>query len=167
MLRHQQFVRSLALAGMATAALIAPHAAMARPVADVHGQLPAKHVLVDLRSPDAATPVQIQPVKVDLRSPDAATPVQIQPVKVDLRSPDATVPVNPQPVKVDLRSPDTQVPVGAPTSPQPHTTAAPSASSDDFDFGSAAVGAGIALIVALACAGSMVAVNRRRTVLGH
>jgi hypothetical protein len=149
MLRHQQFVRSLALAGMATAALIAPHAAMARPVADVHGQLPAKHVLVDLRSPDAATPVQIQPVKVDLRSPDA------------------TVPVNPQPVKVDLRSPDTQVPVGAPTSPQPHTTAAPSASSDDFDFGSAAVGAGIALIVALACAGSMVAVNRRRTVLGH
>jgi hypothetical protein len=149
MLRHQQFVRSLALAGMATAALIAPHAAMARPVADVHGQLPAKHVLVDLRSPDAATPVQIQPVKVDLRSPDA------------------TVPVNPQPVKVDLRSPDTQVPVGAPTSPQPHTTAAPSASSDDFDFGSAAVGAGIALLVALACAGSMVAVNRRRTVLGH
>jgi hypothetical protein len=149
MLRHQQFVRSLALAGMATAALIAPHAAMARPVADVHGQLPAKHVLVDLRSPDAATPVQIQPVKVDLRSPDA------------------TVPVNPQPVKVDLRSPDTQVPVGTPTSPQPHTTAAPSASSDDFDFGSAAVGAGIALLVALACAGSMVAVNRRRTVLGH
>jgi hypothetical protein len=149
MLRHQQFVRSLALAGMATAALIAPHAAMARPVADVHGQLPAKHVLVDLRSPDAATPVQIQPVKVDLRSPDA------------------TVPVNPQPVKVDLRSPDTQVPVGAPTSPQPHTTAAPSASSDDFDFGSAAVGAGIALLIALACAGSMVAVNRRRTVLGH
>jgi hypothetical protein len=149
MLRHQQFVRSLALAGMATAALIAPHAAMARPVADVHGQLPAKHVLVDLRSPDAATPVQIQPVKVDLRSPDA------------------TVPVNPQPVKVDLRSPATQVPVGALTSPQPHTTAAPSASSDDFDFGSAAVGAGIALIVALACAGSMVAVNRRRTVLGH
>jgi hypothetical protein len=149
MLRHQQFVRSLALAGMATAALIAPHAAMARPVADVHGQLPAKHVLIDLRSPDAATPVQIQPVKVDLRSPDA------------------TVPVNPQPVKVDLRSPDTQVPVGAPTSPQPHITAAPSASSDDFDFGSAAVGAGIALLVALACAGSMVAVNRRRTVLGH
>jgi hypothetical protein len=149
MLRHQQFVRSLALAGMATAALIAPHAAMARPVADVHGQLPAKHVLIDLRSPDAATPVQIQPVKVDLRSPDA------------------TVPVNPQPVKVDLRSPDTQVPVGAPTSPQPHTTAAPSASSDDFDFGSAAVGAGIALLIALACAGSMVAVNRRRTVLGH
>jgi hypothetical protein len=149
MLRHQQFVRSLALAGMATAALIAPHAAMARPVADVHGQLPAKHVLVDLRSPDAATPVQIQPVKVDLRSPDA------------------TVPVNPQPVKVDLRSPDTQVPVGTPTSPQPHTTAAPSASSDDFDFGSAAVGAGIALLIALACAGSMVAVNRRRTVLGH
>jgi len=150
MLRHQQFVRSLALAGMATAALIAPHAAMARPVADVHGTLPAKHVLIDLRSPDATVPVESQPVKVDLRSPDAATPVQIQPQQID------------------LRSPDTQVPVGAPTTPQPHTTAAPSSSSDDFDFGSAAVGAGIALLVALACAGSMVAVNRRRPVsLGH
>ena len=150
MLRHQQFVRSLALAGMATAALIAPHAAMARPVADVHGQLPAKHVLIDLRSPDAATPVEIQPTKIDLRSPDAATPVELQPQKID------------------LRTPDTQVPVGTPTTPQPHTTAAPSGASDDFDFGSAAVGAGIALLVALACAGSMVAVNRRRTVtLGH
>ena len=116
MFRHQQFVRSLALAGMATAALIAPHAAMARPVADVHGQLPAKHVLIDLRSPDAATPVH--------------TPT-------------------------------------APKIPQPQTIGSPSGSSDDFDFGDAAIGAGGVLLVALACAGSMVAVNRRRPSLGH
>jgi hypothetical protein len=132
MLRHQQFVRSLALAGMATAALIAPHAAMARPAADVNGTLPAKHVLVDLRSPDAATPVTIQPTQVDLRSPDAATPVHI-----------------------------------VPQAPQPHPIGSPSGSSDDFDFGDAAIGAGGALLVALACAGSMVAVTRRRPSLGH
>ena len=113
MLRHQQFVRSLALAGMATAALIAPHAAMARPAADPLGQLPAKHALVDLRSPDAATPVHIV------------------------------------------------------AQPQPQTIGTPSGSSDDFDFGDAAIGAGGALLVALACAGSMVAVTRRRPSLGH
>jgi hypothetical protein len=153
MLRHQQFVRSLALAGMATAALMAPHAAMARPVADVHGTLPAKHVLIDLRSPDAVTPVEIQPQQIDLRSPDAVTPVKIQPQQIDLRSPDAATPVH--------------TPT-APKVPQPQTIGTPSGSSDDFDFGSAAVGAGIALLVALACAGSMVAVTRRRTVtLGH
>jgi hypothetical protein len=134
MLRHQQFVRSLALAGMATAALIAPHAAMARPAADPQGQLPAKHVLVDLRSPDAATPVTIQPTQVDLRSPDAATPVHTP---------------------------------TAPKIPQPQTIGSPSGSSDDFDLGDAAIGAGGALLVALACTGSMVAVNRRRPSLGH
>ena len=146
MLRHQQFVRTLALAGLATAAMFAPHAASARPVADVHGTLPARHVLVDLRSPDAATPVTIQPTKVDLRSPDAVTPVQIQPTKVDLRSPDAVTPVHPS---------------TAPAVSQPQTIGTPA--SDSFDYGSAAVGAGIALLIALACAGSMVAVNRRRS----
>ena len=40
--------------------------------------------------------------------------------------------------------------------------AQPSGSSNDFDFGSAAVGAGIALLIALAAAGAMVAVNRKR-----
>jgi hypothetical protein len=144
MLRHQQFVRTLALAGLATAAMFAPHAASARPVADVHGTLPARHVLVDLRSPDAATPVQIQATKVDLRSPDAVTPVQIQPTQVDLRSPDAATPVH------------------APTAPAPQPQTVGTPSSDTFDYGSAAIGAGIALLVALACAGSMVAVNRRR-----
>ena len=76
MLRHhQQLIRSLALTGMATAALIAPHAASARPAADPQHVLQAKHVLIDLRTPDAVTPVVIQPTKVDLRSPDAATPI--------------------------------------------------------------------------------------------
>jgi hypothetical protein len=162
MLRHQQFVRTLALAGLATAAMFAPHAASARPVADVHGTQPARHALVDLRSPDAATPVQIQPTKVDLRSPDAATPVQIQPTKVDLRSPDAATPVQIQPTQVDLRSPDAVTPVHAPTAPAPQPQTVGTPSSDTFDYGSAAIGAGIALLVALACAGSMIAVNRRR-----
>ena len=147
MLRHQQFIRSLALAGMATAALFAPHAASARPAADPSGQLPAKHVLVDLRSPDAATPVVIQPAQVDLRSPDAVTPVKIQPTQIDLRSPDAATPVH--------------TPT-APKVPQPQTISNPSASSNDFDFGSAALGAGAAVLLALACFGSMVAVQRRR-----
>jgi hypothetical protein len=154
MLRHQQFIRSLALAGLATAALIAPHAAMARPAADPDGKVQASHVLVDLRSPDAATPVTIQATRVDLRSPDAVTPVKIQPTQVDLRSPDTVTPVH--------------APT-APKIPQPQTIGNPSASSNDFDFGSAAVGAGAAVLLALACFGSMVAVQRRRSPLslGH
>jgi hypothetical protein len=150
MLRHQQLIRSFALTGLATAALIAPHAAIARPAADVNGQLPVSHALVDLRSPDAVTPVEIQPTKVDLRTPDAATPVKIAPVQVDLRSPDAATPVHTP---------------SAPTIAQPQTIGTHATSNDDFDFGSAAVGAGIALLVALACFGSMVAVNRRRSPL--
>ena len=154
MLRHQQFIRSLALAGLATAALIAPHAAMARPAADPDGKVQASHVLVDLRSPDAATPVKIQATKVDLRSPDAVTPVKIQPAQIDLRSPDTVTPVH--------------TPT-APKIPQPQTIGKPSASADDFDFGSAAVGAGVAVLLALACFGSMVAIQRRRSPLslGH
>lgn len=154
MLRHQQLIRSLALTGMATAALIAPHAATARPAADPDGKVQASHVLVDLRSPDAATPVEIQPTKIDLRSPDAVTPIKIQPTQVDLRTPDTVTPV---------QSPT------APKVPQPQTIGKPSASADDFDFGSAAVGAGVAVLLALACFGSMVAVQRRRSPLslGH
>src|SRR5213592_3770831 len=144
MLRHhQQLIRSLALTGMAIAALIAPHAASARPVADPQHVLQAKHVLIDLRTPDAVTPVVIQPTKVDLRSPDAATPVQVPKANVDLRSPDTQVPVQPT-------APRIGAPVAHPTS------------TDDFDFGSAAVGAGVALLIALAAVGSMVAINRRR-----
>ena len=56
MLRHQQFIRSLALTGMAVAALIAPHAASAMPASDPQHVLQAQHVLVDLRTPDAVTP---------------------------------------------------------------------------------------------------------------
>jgi hypothetical protein len=149
MLRHQQFIRTLALTGMAIAALIAPHAASARPVADPQHVLQAKHVLVDLRTPDTVTPVVIQPTKVDLRTPDAATPVQLPQTKVDLRTPDTQVPVQPTAPKIGA-------PVARPTS------------TDDFDFGSAAVGAGIALLIALAAVGSMVAIQRRRPVtLGH
>jgi hypothetical protein len=149
MLRHQQFIRTLALTGMAIAALIAPHAASARPAADPQHVLQAKHVLVDLRTPDAVTPVVIQPTNVDLRSPDAATPVQLPQTNVDLRSPDTQVPVQPTAPKIGA-------PVARPTS------------TDDFDFGSAAVGAGIALLIALAAVGSMVAIQRRRPVtLGH
>jgi hypothetical protein len=171
MLRHQQFIRSLALTGMAIAALIAPHAASAMPTSDPQHVLQAKHVLIDLRSPDAATPVVIPHVKPaikqDLRSPDAATPVQVPQTKVDLRSPDAKTPVELPQTKVDLRSPDTQVPVH-PTAPRIGAPVAQPGSGDDFDFGSAAVGAGIALLIALAAAGSMVAINRRRPLtLGH
>jgi hypothetical protein len=50
----------------------------------------------------------------------------------------------------------------APKIPQPQTIGNPSASSNDFDFGSAAVGAGAAVLLALACFGLMVAVQRRR-----
>jgi hypothetical protein len=168
MLRHQQFIRTFALTGMAIAALIAPHAASAMPTSDPQHVLQAKHVLIDLRSPDAATPVQITQTKVDLRSPDAATPVQLPQTKVDLRTPDTQVPVQAPTANVDLRTPDTQVPV-QPTAPKVGTPVAqPKGSTDDFDFGSAAVGAGIALLIALAAVGSMVAVQRRRPVtLGH
>jgi hypothetical protein len=151
MLRHQQFIRSMALTGMAIAALIAPHAASARPVSDPQHVLQAKHVLIDLRTPDAVVPVQLTHTKVDLRSPDAATPVELPAAKVD------------------LRTPDTQVPVQSPTAPRTGAPAAqPKGSTDDFDFGSAAVGAGIALLIALAAVGSMVAIQRRRPItIGH
>lgn len=150
MLRHQQFIRSLALSGMAIAALIAPHAASATPASDPQHVLQAKHVQIDLRTPDAATPVVLPQAKVDLRTPDTQVPVQQQPTKID------------------LRSPDTQVPVQAPTAPKATPVAQPKGNTNDFDFGSAAVGAGIALLIALAAVGSMVAINRRRPVtLGH
>ena len=167
MLRHQQFIRSLALTGLAIAALIAPHAASAMPTSEPQ-HVQAKQALIDLRSPDAATPVVIPQIKQDLRSPDAATPVQLPDPVQDLRSPDTQVPVQPTQVKVDLRSPDTQVPL-QPTAPKVGAPVAqPSSSNDDFDFGSAAIGAGIALLIALAAVGTMVAVTRKRPLtLGH
>ena len=156
MLRHQQFIRSLALTGMAIAALIAPHAASAMPTSDPQHVLQAKQALIDLRTPDAVTPVVIQPTGL------RATPHVRPATKIDLRTPDTQVPVQPTQIKVDLRTPDTQVPVH-PTAPKVGAPVAqPSGSSNDFDFGSAAVGAGIALLIALAAAGAMVAVNRKR-----
>ena len=124
MLRHlQHTVRSLALAGVATAALLAPHAAMARPAVE-NGQVLVKHTAIDLRSPDAVTPIQVQQPKVDLRSPDATTPVEFHP-----------------------------------STPAVHADS----NDNDFDFGDAAIGAGTALIVALTGAGTVLAINRRRT----
>jgi len=117
----------------------------------------------DLRSPDAATPVVIPQVKQDLRSPDAVTPFVRPATKVDLRSPDTQVPFQPT---QDLRSPDTQLPVH-PTAPKVGAPVAQPASGD-LDWGSAAAGAGIALLVALVAVGSMVAINRKRPLtLGH
>jgi hypothetical protein len=70
-------VRNLIITGAASAALLSPVVATARPVADVGGQLPVSHVLIDLRSPDAATPIVSKPAQTDLRSPDAALPVHV------------------------------------------------------------------------------------------
>jgi hypothetical protein len=71
MRHYRHTVRSIMVAGVMGAALIAPGAAQARPTIDVnHNATPA----IDLRSPDAVTPVT---PTVDLRSPDAATPVQL------------------------------------------------------------------------------------------
>ena len=56
---------------------------------------------------------------------------------------------------------ENSIEIGAPV-------AQPKGSTDDFDYGSAAVGAGIALLIALAAVGSMVAIQRRRPVtFGH
>jgi hypothetical protein len=80
MLRHRQTsIRSLIVAGITSAALVAPAIGSAYPAP------------VDLRSPDAAMPFHTTPGGVDLRSPDvidADTPRHI-----DLRSPDAALPV--------------------------------------------------------------------------
>jgi hypothetical protein len=73
MRRHRHTtIRSLVLAGVTSAAFIAPGAAQARPSIDVNQTATPT---IDLRSPDAAQPMT--PAGVDLRSPDAATPVQL------------------------------------------------------------------------------------------
>ena len=67
----------LFIATVLSACLIGPASAFAIP-ADVHssslGAGPQAGQVVDLRSPDAQTPVQSAPV--DLRSPDTQSPVQ-------------------------------------------------------------------------------------------
>jgi hypothetical protein len=96
-------------------------------------------------------------------TPDVRGHAAAAQVSVDLRSPDARDAGTP--VATDLRSPDAALPVRTPTA---HPTPAPSLTgshvkSTDFDFGSAAVGAGIALFVALAGVGTMWALGRRRS----
>jgi hypothetical protein len=96
-------------------------------------------------TPDVRGHAAAAQVSVDLRSPDvrdAGTPVQ-----TDLRSPDAALPV---------RTPTAQ-PIAVPSSVGSH------ADSTDFDFGSAVIGAGTVLLVALASVGTMWALGRRRS----
>jgi hypothetical protein len=82
MLRHRQTsIRSLIVAAITSAALVAPAIGSARPAP------------VDLRSPDAAMPFHTTPSGIDLRSPDAAMPFHTTPSGIDLRSPDAALPV--------------------------------------------------------------------------
>jgi hypothetical protein len=69
---HITTIRSLMLAGVASAALAAPsHAVVHRDVG--FASTPVLHAAIDLRSPDAQDAGQ--PVAFDLRSPDAAQPV--------------------------------------------------------------------------------------------
>ena len=69
---HITTIRSLMLAGVASAALAAPSHAVV-PQDAGYASTPAGHAAIDLRSPDAQDAGQ--PVAFDLRSPDAAQPV--------------------------------------------------------------------------------------------
>jgi hypothetical protein len=126
-----KLTRTLALAA-ATGAIAAP-AASAR--------LPAPDPVTRSTAGFAPQPLTVN-APIDLRSPDASTPVA-----------------------VDLRSPDAALPVGSSTA---HPVAVPSsigspADPSGFDLGSAAVGAGFALVVAFASVGMIWALGRRRS----
>jgi hypothetical protein len=69
---HITTIRSLMLAGVASAALAAPSLAVVPQDAGL-ASTPAGQAAIDLRSPDAQDAGQ--PVAFDLRSPDAAQPV--------------------------------------------------------------------------------------------
>ena len=69
---HITTIRSLMLAGVASAALAAPSHAVV-PQDAGFASTPAGQATIDLRSPDAQDAGQ--PVAFDLRSPDAAQPV--------------------------------------------------------------------------------------------
>jgi hypothetical protein len=71
-LLHITPIRSLMLAGVASAALAAPSLAIV-PQDAGFASTPASRATIDLRSPDAQDAGQ--PVAFDLRSPDAALPV--------------------------------------------------------------------------------------------
>jgi len=83
---HITTIRSLMLAGVASAALAAPSHAVV-PLDIGHMSTPATQGSTDLRSPDAQDAGQ--PVAVDLRSPDAAQPVVV-PATRPVTAPHAT-----------------------------------------------------------------------------
>lgn len=82
---HITTIRSLMLAGVASAALAAPsHAVVPQDVSVA--STPAR-AAIDLRSPDAQDAGQ--PVAFDLRSPDAATPVVLSASRPTIAAPHA------------------------------------------------------------------------------
>jgi hypothetical protein len=83
---HITTIRSLMLAGVASAALAAPSPAVVHRDVGV-ASTPAAHATIDLRSPDAQDAGQ--PVAFDLRSPDAAQPV-VLPAARPVTAPHAT-----------------------------------------------------------------------------
>ena len=120
----------------------------------------------DLRSPDtregtsdAATVTQTQS---DLRTPDArdVTPATATVGQGDLRTPDAmdVTPVATTPS--DLRTPDSRDVTEGPTTSYPVYVVSPAA--DDFDWGDAAIGAGVMLAVLALLGGATYLIRRRR-----
>jgi hypothetical protein len=83
---HITTIRSLMLAGVASAALAASSHAVV-PQDAGFASTPAGHATIDLRSPDAQDAGQ--PVAFDLRSPDAAQPV-VLPAARPVTAPHAT-----------------------------------------------------------------------------
>ena len=83
---HITTIRSLMLAGVASAALAAPSHAVV-PQDAGFASTPAGQATIDLRSPDAQDAGQ--PVAFDLRSPDAAQPV-VLPTARPVTAPHAT-----------------------------------------------------------------------------
>jgi hypothetical protein len=84
---HHITIRSIATAGLVTAAMAAPaHATVARDPATA-SWTPTGTVAVDLRSPDASDAGR--PVAVDLRSPDSATPVALPAARPTIVAPQA------------------------------------------------------------------------------
>jgi hypothetical protein len=83
---HTTTIRSLMLAGVASAALAAPSHAIV-PQDAGYASTPTR-AAIDLRSPDAQDAGQ--PVAFDLRSPDAAQPVVLPAARQPIVAPHAT-----------------------------------------------------------------------------
>ena len=84
---HITTIRSLMLAGVASAALAAPSHAVV-PQDAGYASTSAGQAAIDLRSPDAQDAGQ--PVAFDLRSPDAAQPVVLPAARQPIVAPHAT-----------------------------------------------------------------------------